>query len=272
LSPPSVLPFDTFRDVFTSTRESIFDAEQILMAQCMSRAGFRYEATKYGQTDMYFGIYGMTDRARAATLGYTRPELDTEPDLMRVESRKMPANPAEKAAFLLALNGDESKPDPVPIDNSGLPGVVNEINFPAGCLATADLSLFGSRERYARYQAYSNWAQLTLQGAVQSAMSSAGGQSAAHDWSACMAAAGYRFTDVYAPYEVEWPEPRPGAKELLVASADVKCKSDVQYLERIRGVQLQIERSALDANPGALDGLETLRNEVIHRAADIVHG
>ena len=272
LGADMILPLDAFQSEFTSTRESVFDAEQVLMSRCMASHGFDFKATRYGQSDIFFGTYGLVDAARAAALGYTRPELDAEPDLIKIERAKVPKDPQAQRAFLLALNGEDSSVVAVKVDNSKLDGAPASVNFPTGCLGTADIQLFGTADQYARYMALSAWSQLALQSSLAQANASVDGQAALHDWSTCTADSGYAFSDVQEPFGIDWKSPRPGAAELATATKDVACKVSTNYVHRIRVAQRGFEDALIEQSANAINEFEDLRKFVISNPAAALQG
>lgn len=264
------LPLDSFRAEFTSTRKAIFDSEQILMSECMARSGFTYPATRYQLADLYLGVYGLERVDRAKALGYTRPEIDSEPDLVQIEMAKVPADPAARAAYIAALNGSpDSATIPVSAPVEGLPTTVL---FPNGCLGEADLAIYGSPENYAAYQNLSAWAQITLQSAIETASTTGDGQAAVIEWSQCMTESGYNFDHLTQPFEADWGEPRPGDTEIRAALADIACKDKTRVIGRIKAVQLSLERGAIEASPDFLDTLTALRKSVLGNATAVALG
>ena len=258
------LPLDAFREEYTSTRASIFDAEQILMSKCMADLGFTFPATQYQQSDLYYGVYGLTDPSRASQLGYTHPEQDSEPDLIAVETAKFPHDPAKREAFSRALNGVESSETSIDVSDPQLAGAPAAITFPAGCVGEADKALFGSSTTYARYQSLSAWAQVTVEASLEEALAKGDGKIAEDDWSSCMAAAGYKFSTVLDPLSFEWPEPRPGPEELSAARSDLECKSATNYVARVRASERKIEVGLIEAAGDSLKEFETLRRNVLN--------
>ena len=261
------LPLDSFRAEFTSTRKAIFDSEQILMSECMARSGFTYPATRYQLADLYLGIYGLERVDRAKALGYTRPEIDSEPDLVQIEMAKVPADPAARAAYTAALNGTpDSATIPVSAPVEGLPTTVL---FPNGCLGEADRAIYGSPENYAAYQNLSAWAQITLQSAIERASTSGDAQAAVIEWSQCMTESGYNFDHLTQPFEADWGEPRPGDTEIRAALADIACKERTRVLGRIKAVQRGLERAAIEASPDFLATLTELRRSVLGKTTEV---
>jgi len=233
----------------------------------MKLSGFDFAPSEYGQPDLYYGTYGLTNADQARTHGYLQPGLEDAPDLMAIELAKFPSDPDEKSKFTLALNGDETLPNVIKVDNSALAGVPDFINFPRGCLGTADLKLFGSVETYARYQTLSNWLQLTLQAAIEATFASDVAIHAAADWAACMSSSGYTYESIFEPFGQEWDEPRPGTTEIDTAVADVACKEEVEYVAQLRSIERALQSDAINGNPTALQEFEKLRAEVLANAA-----
>jgi hypothetical protein len=89
------------------------------------------------------------------------------------------------------------------------------------------------------------------------------------DWSACMARRG---ADGYAtpqePQQKAWAGDEPSAQEITVATADVACKNEVDYVGRASAIEGAVQARLLSSRPGLVDQFVSVREAVSARLGD----
>ncbi|MCP2327013.1 hypothetical protein HDA40_005520 [Hamadaea flava] len=92
-------------------------------------------------------------------------------------------------------------------------------------------------------------------------------------WTKCMDDKGYDFQSPEdASTDVRWPTEQPTAQEIQAATADVKCKHDVEYLPLVVALRTAYENQLIDASAEALQGVKEYYDRLARLMATILAG
>jgi hypothetical protein len=88
------------------------------------------------------------------------------------------------------------------------------------------------------------------------------------DWSACMEAKGFHYSDPLTPFgDAAWAKSgRPSAQEIVVAEADVRCKQEIKLVSVWSGVEEKIQLDVIDAHREEFEGFSRAKNSELDAA------
>lgn len=208
---------------------ALLSAYTLLVKRCMEAKGFTYAGTETTADQIgrvrdgglgREGAFGLVDPQAAARDGYTGGQTRLRPDQLGQYSFEA-QRAKHGAAYLRALYGFD---DPARATES----------HPPGCRDEAEAQL----------RVPTDGVDVDVQGrlaleAAERTRNDPRVAAAFEQWSACMAQRGYRYRDPQEPFQAPWPQPRPSARELTTAKADVACKTE----SRLYDVWLEVERA-----------------------------
>jgi hypothetical protein len=246
------LPFDAFH-----LSEPELQRMQAKQAQLLTACAAKYGATvTFGgdyirPTDdsrsMWGGRFGTMSAEHASTLGYHAGPDDPWAPVggfyLPTASNVQPNQSADEALAQVVTGG--AQPDgsgPAPIDATGEPLP------PGGCYAVVEAEI--GAELHTELGILSDLFGLTLNDPrVKEAMA---------DWSSCMGAAGYDFTDIQGPVE-KFNLSMLSPEETEVAIADVKCTRSSNWSNLFYEILTSYQQQALAKQRG--DMPEVLASE-----------
>lgn len=273
-----VYPLDPYKAT-DEQRRSLELAQDVLEVDCMKRLGFTYKppVRPLPNPVKSSGRYGLTDEAKAARYGYSRPGY--VPDDRR--PRKDPLPPAER----LALSGPPLKAKP----GGGLDlpprtleeqrktdsgQVVNGKKVPAGgCAREAHLRLYAEKkepEELLFVFGMESEAQDRAKASPEVAK-------AVKAWSACMAEKGYRVTDPISPHQelglkAEGETDLGTPKAIAAAKQDVSCKKRVDLVALWYKAEVGFQKELMEQYAETLKTVKDEHDERIRKAAAVNGG
>ncbi|MFI0895037.1 hypothetical protein [Streptomyces sp. NPDC020983] len=232
-------------------------ARQILANRCLAGFGFSpdplppaFTADDADVTSLTARRYMLADPATARAYGY---HTSLTPSYVRVDRRDRAGQKAEQAPrpdhrsaadrALVSLGLDPAG-RPVPHPRSGGRAVPE-----GGCTGQANRALTGTDDGLTRADLPNRlqieaWQQSRTDPAVKRAFA---------DWSACMAARGYRYADpVAVDNAADWQSAEPSARELATATADVACKRRAHVVTVWNAADSALQRAAIARDAAAL--------------------
>lgn len=224
------LPLDPYR----LKRENLLSsnkAEHLLTKECMARFGFNW-AIPEAATPPVTGAerrYGLADQRTAESQGYHNTPI--------ARGTRREADDAMPPAAKVVLTGEGSRShagQQVP-DGGCLGEARRKLAAGAPEVPNARLGDTLATESYQR----------TLGDSRVRAVNA--------KWSACMKRAGHDYADPSkANNDAEFAGPRPTARELTVAVADVRCKVETNLINIMASVESAYQRRALERNAETL--------------------
>ena len=259
---------------------TIFYARGHLIDRCMKRFGFGYPQEPFAdelqrllesERSSITRLYGLTDATSAVKYGYGFPPT--------THSDPSPAESERSDAYLFVLHGSKDLNVP-PTDKTTSPGEIDgEPIPPGGCVRDADLELGTEDPDVSVYGlAHTLWIQ-----GNSKLIASDGYRTAIAEWAACLAEDGYHVTDplndqgdikaIYAARAAAGDdaldgEPIPG--ELELATADVECKAQVQFVKRLDKLTTEIDRKAIERNQTALEEDRSRLDTQVRNATEVL--
>lgn len=258
-SPIQVSAFDAY--ALTPEQQAVVrSAEDSLIAECMSKAGFEYQpedsAPEPVKKPAYDPHWGPLDPVMAAEHGYYDPtslealldgkSIDPNADA-RVEVQETVS--AKDRAYGEALYGTEGQ-------QAG------------GCSGEAD-------GRLGLGPGSPDWARAIA--AVDRLRSSAGAAAMNDDaidkavgrWATCMRKQGFSYSSPQAAKSDTWSRD-PERRELATAKADAECKAQVDLMGTLKRTELAYELKAADEGAVALKRMRTLQRRVLKAAEEVL--
>jgi len=88
------------------------------------------------------------------------------------------------------------------------------------------------------------------------------------NWSACMKAEGFRYSDPFEPFgDAAWAESRrPSTQEIVVAEADVRCKQETDLVAVWSGVEERIQLDVIRSHREDFEGFMRAKNAELDAA------
>jgi hypothetical protein len=237
----------------TDFQRTLETAWAVAAGDCASAIGIDYRPTappeaarSVGGTD---GLLGLTSSARAARFGYIVDPSGTDPG--DVGDPAAILSDDERIAFDRAVFGPpESRVEHEILDHSG--NLLGSFTLGDGCMLDFYTSFFGSFERYQDYLSADMRVQNALNIARTRLASDPEFVSTRTAWSECMRNAGYAYDDPFDPFSRTWEEPRPSPVEVDIATKDVACKLETNFLPIARQ-----RRSDIETTVAAQEGVAT---------------
>ncbi|MEU9505368.1 hypothetical protein AB0D32_03675 [Micromonospora sp. NPDC048170] len=238
------LPLDPYRlsdlNLVNSSK-----AKKGLVEQCMSRFGFQYRVPQEPQPVVvgYERRYGMADRKSASERGYhVPPEAELEhPELA-------------PAALAVLLGNGQSVHGGQEVPEGGCTQEAEKrISVGAPQIPNERLGIDLSMESYDK------------------TLSDSRVQKAFADWSACMKRDGRNYTDPFkAVNDPQFTTPTATPQEILVATADVRCKHETNLINVMASVETAYQQQALEKHAEALSVIKQNFTEREKNAAAIL--
>ncbi|RAK40285.1 hypothetical protein B0I29_103317 [Actinoplanes lutulentus] len=229
------LPLDAYR-LDGRQQQEFTEARLRLVKQCMEKLGYAYPLPPsipgfLGPNEKRFGL---ADPKRAATVGYHDPEEDER-------SRRLAVEQTMTEEQEVTLNG----PD-------GGAGCNEEVARRLGGWGLSDLVESLSHKAYAQGMADSRVSKAT------------------EGWRECLKAAGHDYPD---PLEIAG-DPRFTTEaatglEIEVATIDVTCKTNVNYVNTRAAVETAYQQREVEANRAALDEVRTQNEKILAEVAKV---
>lgn len=88
------------------------------------------------------------------------------------------------------------------------------------------------------------------------------------NWSACMKAAGFRYSDPFEPFgDATWKQSRrPSVQEIVAAEADVRCKQETGMVSVWSGVEQRIQLGVIRSHREDFEGFLRAKNAELDAA------
>ncbi len=258
------LPLDPFKESIENSLV-IGEATDILVAKCMKSFGFNRPSKKpdlaralASKAEGNSRIFGISDLSQAKKNGYHLDE--------GLNSRTGGSGVAQSPAEMLVFDG--TKPGEVPPDiATKSPGNYGGRTIPpGGCIGQARTAIFGSAVFLSQFTLAKELATT----AANSAEADARVLAQIKGWSTCMKSAGLNYPDPYSINDFNLDTPRPSAREIQVAIADVECKEKTQLAKTWLKVLAEYEKTALEKNQLTLAEQLRQRQDVVNRATLII--
>jgi hypothetical protein len=241
------LPLDAYLNT-PATGKAVNQARVILFARCMQRFGFEVHppaAVNAPPPPANDGRYGLADLAEAQRHGY-HPARTSSP----AATTEQEMSPAAEA--VAEGNGERIQ---------GLPE--------GGCLGEARRKMAAGAPSPPDPEAAE---RLALNSHARAAQDSRV-RAAVDKWSACMRRAGYDYAHpMKANDDPRFQTDRPSTREIAVATADVRCKQEVNLIGISVTVESAYQRQAIERNAEALRAVKALREAQVRNAARILDG
>lgn len=252
-----VLPLDAYRTSDDEAGQVVSEAWSTVFHQCMRSFGFAQEAAGPDQARELQGnsrLYGLVDLDHARTEGYTNPLIDRQPSMPGAPVPELPQEWYAVARGHIVSFAEREVPEG---------GCIAEAHrtLSAGAPAGADLPLADrlAGDAYIRAEQDSR---------VRAAIAA---------WRDCMTAKGYNYADPWqANNDGTWsatpPEQRPSDREVLVATADVECKIEVDLIDIWASVHIAYELLLIEQNAEALTLIKEYREVELANALAVLEG
>ncbi len=272
------LPINAYGESL-SDEATIQNADWIIVGRCLRHLGFSIKrvasagavrdalaSVDVGNDGLYGNgrRYGLVSRTIASKYGY-HLKSDVEP-FPAVLSGPLPKH---SAARLAALSGVDANDKPLPA-SSGVPI--------GGCQGEAEraldiqLNTGGSSGTKTVRPTGDDPIDLAIghTSLVQSQTAPVV-VAAIKAWSTCMTAQGFPAPDPYhLPHGVVSGGPRPSAREIRMAVADVGCKDKVHLVDIWKGWETRYQQKRIDENAEALAAIKKRNAARVEKAAAII--
>lgn len=263
LSPPAItlpgsepdelaasrLPLDGY-GVTEDQATVLFDAKEKALRDCMSTKGFDYvtEKRRTQQESAWLDPdnLGLVSAKHATTTGYHGPAVDRD-----AAHKRLTGQPPEYTA---ALSG-------------AAPATAGAEPTDRGCQGTADQRLNPPGATSAKYALVD---QLRAK-AFDATLRDSRVTDAKKAWSQCMAKGGYQYADPAEPLAAAWPQ-TVSAQETETAVADMACKKESRLLGTWTAVITGYQKTLIDENAAALQGVQEDTAARIDRAKAVLGG
>lgn len=247
-------------------------AGSLLVSQCMASFGFSYQqpaAAAVAQPGQMARRYGIMDATAASQYGYhPAPGDGIRPKPVTRQPDSATAGGTLPAAQWLALTGrGVSQAPAAPAAGVAPTAKVNGHPVPAGgCEGQSKQRVLGD----------DSTAVASLQGVVDQ-INDAGFVASQKDpkvhagivqWSACMRARGYTFTDPLAAVaSADLNQAQPSKSEIATAMADVACKSQADLISTWNKAEAGYENAQIKKNAVTLNGYRSRFTAHLQQAA-----
>jgi hypothetical protein len=246
------LPLNTYADVAEVQQTTLAEASTLLTQQCMAARGFVYTSqASPSQVQTLFQTaeygFGVTSPADASTYGYGQPKTSA--------SRPGPAFLGGFSTF-----GDLAKQPRAWVQAllGFAPGArISRVRRP-GCLQQA------SQELYAKGGLSDPVPQIAFQ-ASQWTQSDPRVRAVDAAWSRCMTRAGYHYASPQQAADRGWPS-KPTPAETATATADVRCKQQVNLANTWLTVEAAYQTALIRENLATLTSLQSSFSKLLTRA------
>ncbi|MEV6844241.1 hypothetical protein [Actinoplanes sp. NPDC051411] len=273
------LPLDAY-DVKKKEYVSVRRAAWILTGDCVARFGGTYTLPESVLLDNLppFELgnsrrYGLIDSKNAGERGYDLPPsiapsstTDSTPQESSGKGKGAGGwNPSD-AELVLVRGAEPGKL--APKDANG-----KELGR-GGCSAEADQILaqgFSSDTTIPQGQMDENLPSRLAADTFHQAERDSRVVKAMKEWSDCMQRSGYSYKSIWDPNNENWPEP-PAATEIATATADVKCKREVNLTGMWFAVEIGYQNRVVAKNSAALDILLKYHAAQARNAARVAGG
>jgi hypothetical protein len=246
------LPLNTYANVAEAQQTTLSEASTLLTQQCMATRGFVYatQATAsqvqilYQTAESGYGVSSLTD---AGTYGYGQPKSNSQnegPAFLGgfASFRDLAKQPRAWVEALLGF----------------APGArIARIRQP-GCLQQA------GRELYSGGSLSDPVPQIALQ-ASQWTQSDPRVLAVDAAWSRCLSLAGYHYASPQQAADKRWPS-KPTPAETATATADVRCKQQVNLVNTWLTVEAAYQAALISQNLATLTALQTTFTKLLARA------
>lgn len=270
------LPLAWYLVTASEQRNALSDARNRILETCMEAKGFAWRAVPYApDPDFLSRRYGLLDLDWARSHGHRPSDYQDPPPPM--EEENIPSDPAEQQAYLLALNGNASEAETIPLENPVDGSEFGTQTLTGGCTGEANEQIFGSMGGFVEYTADDLSVQLLAQEALSRALADQAVLEAEADWSTCMQDRGYEFgavSDIYAYMESQGlgASDSVSDEETALAVADVECRIKTKYAERAAEAEVRTQRELLEATQLDVERIANQRERVLANAAEIADG
>jgi hypothetical protein len=151
-------------------------------------------------------------------------------------------------------------------DDSGATLVKNTIG--SGCLGLAQAELFGSPAAYLDFISQVNYVETRLSVSLSRLLADSAFSTLMSAWSSCMTKHGFSYDTIFGPGNADWDSPRPSAKEQVVASADLECRTSTHStVDEVAKIEARIQAAMLERFPFTMDELKKAENRILALAA-----
>ena len=256
------LPIQAYKPV-AAQQNVITDAEEKLVAHCMSQFGFTWtyspsNVSDYNEVDRE---YGVADLATAQKYGYHLPPADgggASAGSHSGQATGAPLSPSEVLVLSGSTTGADSATSPGSYQGRQIPRggcsgqarrqvtVVDEID-PTSLVDSIGLGMWKKAQSDARVVA------------------------GFRAWSACMRQAGYDYpTPLAAVGDRRWARPAVSQAEIQTAVADVRCKQRTKLIGIWFSVESGYEKEAIQQNIQQLTQIRNRWAAAARKAAQIL--
>lgn len=247
----------------------LHDAEQVVLRDCMAKAGFRYELTPPPSVpDQREFPYVIDDVGWARKHGYGS-DIQRRLDAIGADDpnqRYFQSLPADRRpAALAAANG--TKPTGLTATD---PDGITMSRSDQGCHAEVYRELYGDAQSWFQAATTVN----ALQGVkVERVTADPKFAAALGPWSQCMHTAGYDYKSPTA-LRAALPDPQhplPFADEQRMAVSEAKCAVDTKLAATAKELDAHYDAALHDEYRAALDTQRRLQQAALPHARDLVH-
>ena len=263
---------------------TLLSAEQSLISECMSKAGFEYDSdspdTILSAEDRDWALRSKVGNPEAT---WSDPELATtvgygiDPEALRRWLESMGTGDAsidsgkalteKEQAYATALGGTEIATRPLSDGSVFQYGV-------GGCASKANEALYGDHAEWVYVRHYvSNAMPQRLETALSE---SSAYQSASQEWRTCMRTAGFDEVEdnpesAYALAMGAYDDGRDGkAEEIALATADVGCQGDVDLMTMRRSIEKEAVRQLEQETPEEIVRFLEMRAAALVKARQVL--
>lgn len=261
------LPLDWITSHYPVHSYLMGKAEALLTSQCMRNLGFDYgfnqmfnrQPNEYLIADRYITF----SPKQAAEFGYTTKSHSNDN-----REPAIPSDASTRRKFLLALTGSEdgTAVSSVTVNDPLKGSPLGTLDVPLGCQSNAINGIYGSFDSYKKYTADDLWAQNLQLASSAEAIASQPVLDMFASWSQCMSEEGFTFAKPSDAQGNAWPLPRPSAIEKKAASADMRCRISVNYLEVLAQNEFAAQQQVVEKYTTQLNQIRTER-EALEKSA-----
>jgi hypothetical protein len=281
----TAMPFEAYVPSESEVK-TLAKASNALINSCMAEYGFTTDLDFPSDSDLYASIRQGTSLPRtleqAERYGFKNAAQGAPDSPQGDQNGESGTAGSVSQAQLLVLNGaGEPAPSGIPADAVPSPAVttdeVNGKKIPeGGCQAEATRQLAKGAPDLDKHGNQGSDALNVMLG-IRADAKSKGAQDPVYTkmvaaWAACMKQAGYPYSSFNAAAEdPEWATSRTAsAREIAVATTDIKCRTQVNYLGVADAVNLAYEKRAVDKNAELLQAVKDYYQAQLRNAAKVV--
>jgi hypothetical protein len=255
------LPFGEFLEQQLGIGVAVSNAIRSAATECLIRLGYAVEPSVPAVAPS-IGVlerrYGLPPREILSATGYSRSEAVQSPAV----------DPLLKPELQAPLyNGGSDVPGvTVPLldaDGQQIGGVLRS----GGCYGEAQEAIFGTFERYARFNQVLSLVEAAASTAYEQTLASPELADLDAKWSACMANAGYIFRTPLDALNADWrlSSDVPSDLEINTALADYDCRNERDYSNQALALEAAFQRQSPLAEQfsSAFDELKAMLEELI---------